>query len=538
MVMLPVRDLGATGLITDVSPYNLPLNAYSKAFNVRFDEGKVKRASVFRTIVDNSGFLPRAAVANTPSSGFDTLVCVADDWSIQELINGTYFDRSGSITGSSDPRPFASTSLANISYINREDRVPVYRTANGTNYADLPNWPSDHRCKSLRAYGDFLVALNTTETLVNYPTRVRFSDIALANSVPSSWDETDTTKSAGFNDLVDLKDPILDGLALQSNFIIYSQSEVMLMEFVGGTFLFNFRKLFNDAGLINTNCVVEVEGKHYCFTKSDIYVHDGTSKESICDNRIREFVFKNMNAKNVDRYFVHHDPVLNEVHFCFQSGDPDAYFPNANRCNRSAVYNYRNNTWSIMDLPNVSASSVINVNNVKTYSESTTITYDGVGGSYYDQEDSFNRQSVMIGESDTTDGITSAKVYGLDTADNGRMTFEIDAEATKPVLLERIGMDMDEIRERISGYKVVNAIYPQIQTQNTQLTNVTFEFGASDIPQNTPTFSESRTYDIASDYKIDSRVSGRYLSYRLIFSDNKDVEFSGFDLDVTTTGRR
>jgi hypothetical protein len=118
------------------------------------------------------------------------------------------------------------------------------------------------------------------------------------------------------------------------------------------------------------------------------------------------------------------------------------------------------------------------------------------------------------------------------------MTFEIDNEATKPVLLERIGMDMDEIKERLSGYKVVNAIYPQMQTQNTELTTVTFEFGASDIPQNTPTFSETRTYDISSDYKIDSRVSGRYLSYRLIFSDNKDVEFSGFDLDVTATGRR
>ena len=194
-----------------------------------------------------------------------------------------------------------------MSYINREDRVPVFRAPNGTDYADLTNWPSvTHRCVALRAYGDFLIALNTTETTVNYPTRVRFSDIATANAVPSSWDDTDTTKSAGFNDLVDLKDKIVDGLALQSNFIIYTITEAMLMEFVGGTFVFNFRKLFNDAGIINTNCVVEVEGKHYCFGQSDIYVHDGTAKQSICDNRVRDFIFKNMNAKNIDRYFVHH----------------------------------------------------------------------------------------------------------------------------------------------------------------------------------------------------------------------------------------
>ena len=523
--------------MTDVSPYNLPLNGFSKAFNVRFDEGKVKRASVFRTIKDSSGFKPRTAVANTPSSGFDTLVCVSDDWSVQELINGTYYDRSGSITGTSDPRPFTSTTLANVSYINREDRVPVYRTANGTNYADLTNWPSDHRCRSLRAFGDFLIALNTTETLVNYPTRVRFSDIALANSVPSSWDETDLTKSAGLSDQVALKDPILDGLPLMNNFIIYTESEVMMMEYVGGTFIFSFRKLFSDAGLVNTNCVVEVEGKHYCFAKSDIYVHDGTTKQSICDNRVRNFIFQNMNAKDVDRYFVHHDPVQNDIYFCFKSGDEFCAFPNADRCNRAAVYNYRTNTWSFVDLPNVNASAVINVNNVKTYAEASNVTYDGVGGSYYDQEDSYNRQSVMVGEAVSDDGITSDKVYGLDTADNGKMTFEIDAEATKGITLERIGIDLDEVSD-VVGYKVITVIYPQMNTDNSELTNVTVEFGASDIPSNTPNFTETRTFDISSDYRIDSRAAGRYLSYRVTFDDNKDFEFSGFDLDVTATGSR
>jgi len=161
-----------------------------------------------------------------------------------------------------------------------------------------------------------------------------------------------------------------------------------------------------------------------------------------------------------------------------------------------------------------------------------------VGGTYYDQEDSYNRQSVMVGEAQSDDGISSDKVYGLDTADNGKMTFEIDDEATKGVTLERIGIDLDELNTTIQGYKVITTIYPQMNTQNNALTNVTFEFGASDIPSNTPTYTDSRTYDIASDYKIDSRASGRYLSYKVTFSDNKDFEFSGFDLDVTTTGAR
>ena len=75
-----------------------------------------------------------------------------------------------------------------------------------------------------------------------------------------------------------MQTPIVDGLELGTNFVIYSSSEAILMEFVGGTFLFNFRKLFGDEGVINTNCVVEVDGRHYVFGQNEIYVTDGTSR--------------------------------------------------------------------------------------------------------------------------------------------------------------------------------------------------------------------------------------------------------------------
>ena len=69
-------------------------------------------------------------------------------------------------------------------------------------------------------------------------------------------------------------------------------------------------------------------------------------------------------------------------------------------------------------------------------------------------------------------------------------------------------------------------------------TEIQFTFGASDIPNDTPTYDTAVTFDIASDYKIDSRTSGRYLSYKVTFADSKDFALSGFDLEVTTTGAR
>lgn len=535
---LPIRNLGASGVITDLNPYNLPITGFTKGVNVRFDEGKVSRSPVFRSVKDSLGFDPRGAFGNIPSTGFDTVIMVSDVFGIYEYAAGTLTNISGSITGTTDPRPFTLSSLADVNYINRPDRVPVYRDPLGTNFADLPNWPSNHRCNALRPFGDFLIAMNTTEGTATFPNRVRFSNLVDANTVPDSWDETDLTKSAGFNDLVQMQTPIVDGLELGTNFVIYSSSEAILMEFVGGTFIFNFRKLFGDEGIINQNCVVEVDGKHFVFGNNEIYVTDGTSRQSISDERVRQFVYTGMNKKNADRFFVQHNEELSEIYFCYQSGDSLVNFPDTARCNRAAVYNYRNNSWSFMDLPNVSAGATANVNTVSTYANATG-TYALIGGSYYDQEDSFNRHTLMVGNQDTANGIASSKLWALDLADEGSVAFNIDSTATKEPSLERVGIDLDEIKQPLDGYKVITRMLPQISTQNTQNTTVSFEFGASDIPNQNPNYTASASFDISTDYKIDSRAAGRYLSYKMTVSagDYKDFQFSGFDLDVTTTGK-
>lgn len=538
MPILPIRDLGSAGAVTDVSPYNLPLNAFSRAVNVRFDEGKVRRAPIFRKAKDSLGFNPRFCMGVVPATGFDSVLVATDDYQIKEFASGSVIDRSGSISANLDARSFTGTQLADVVYVNRPDKVPHFRDPSGTNFAPLLNWPSNYRCASLRSFGDVLLALNTIENGVSFPTRVRFSDITTANAVPSSWDETDTTKSAGFNDLVQIDTPIVDGGTLGSNFIIYSSTQVWLMEFVGGAFLYNFRKLFTDCGVINQNCIAEVDGKHFVFGPKDIYVHDSTSKQSICDERVKRFIYDGLNISKSDRCFLHHSPDLNLLYFCYVSGDDQVNFPDTDRCNRAAVYNYKNNTWSFADLPNVSAATLANVNTVETYTTATGLTYENVGGSYYDQEDSYDRHSVFVCKDDAGNSITSDKILVLDLADEGRVAFPYDTEANKMAVLERVGIDLDEVQNELRGYKNISRIYPQAKTNNTDDTTLSFQFGAADRPNQAPNFQTAVAFDVNDDYKIDTRAAGRYLSYKLTINDQKDFEFSGFDLEVTTTGRR
>ena len=492
---------------------------------------------MFRKIKESLGFSPRFtyAIPSNASGSFASIALVSDTFDIKAYANGNIVTRIGVLsTTASRPTPFTGTNLADIAYINRVDKVPVYMANGGTSFATLPNWDSTWRTASLRAYGDFLIALNTTEGSTSYPSRVRYSNLTLANSVPDSWDASDTTKSAGFNDIVQMKTAIVDGMTLGTNFIIYSKDQVWLMEFVGGTFIHNFRKLFSDCGVINQNCIAEVEGAHYVFDHDDIYIHDTHTRQSICDERVKTYIFGGLNTAKNDRCFVHHNPELDEVMFCYVSGDDMAEYTNGDRCNRAAVFNYKSQTWSFMDLPNVSSSTVGTISSTATYA-TTTSAYD-IGGSYHTQEAGYDYHSLFVGESSSADGLASDKLFGLDLSDSGSLSFPLDITANKSPLVERVGIDLDELSP-LSGYKVISKIVPQVDTQNSNKQFV-FTFGSSDLLGDTPTFGSDITFDGATDYKIDTRASGRYLSYKMAVSDTKDFSFLGFDLDVLTTGRR
>lgn len=542
-MILPIRNLGNVGLVTDASPYALPIEAFTAAVNVRFDEQKVSRAPVFRDVKSGLANEPRLCMGVPQDTGYDRVIIVGENWALDEYGAGSITNINGTLPYSTttDPRPFTGVVLADVVYINRPDRVPAYRLPTGGNFQELPEWNSDWRCEALRSFGDFMVALNMTEGATNYPNRVRFSDIVQANAVPQSWDEADVTKSAGFNDLVQMQTPIVDGAQLGANFIVYSSTEIMQMEFVGGTFLFNFRQLFSDAGVINANCVAEVDGQHYVFGTHDIYTHDGTTKQSLCDERTRAFIYNGLNVSKSDVCFTYHNRALNEVYFCYHSGDQYTSFKSGGtltRCNRAAVYNYKNNTWALLDLPNISAAGAASIETVLTYNNAEHTNYESIGGSYYDQQDGFHDHVIMVGSADSTAALSSHKLYGLDLADSGTLAFNYDPEANKEAFVERVGIDLDEASQPLSGYKVVTAIYPQVSTDNTDDKIIQFAFGASDTPNQAPNYSQDANFNIETDYKIDVRAAGRYISYKLKVTGNRDFSFTGFDMDVKSTGRR
>ena len=534
---VPIRNIGAAGVITDLAPYNTPLTAFTRAKNVRFVSGTVERAPIFREVRQYT-YNPAFAYALSSQTGYDSTLVVTNLFRVLELVGETSSEVYNGAAVSENALPYTATTLANVHYVNRTDTTPVYRTPSMTNFSVLSNFPASTTCRSLRSYGDFLLALNTSEGASEYPTRVRWSDLALANNIPSSWDATDTTKSAGFNDLVQLKTPIVDGLPLGSNFFIYSSDQVYLMEYVGGQFIFNFRKAIGNRGIINTNCAVEIDGKHYVFDKNDIYVHDGISAMSICDKRTKSYIFDAIGLSKAASCYVQHNETLKEVYFCYNSSDDLVKFEGVDYCNRAAVYNYKDDTWSFLDLPNTVSGTYTSVAAVETY-DTVTLTYETVGGSYAQQDSQFTRYPVMLSRASAVgdNTISANRLIASDFINTGTLTKAYVEEINGPAYIKRQSFDLDEMQFPISGYKSITRIYPQISSPTNDM-EASFAFGGSKLTTEVPALETPVTFAVDSDYKVDTRISGRYLTYEVTLPQPKDFTFSGFDFDVSVVGRR
>lgn len=545
MPSLPVRQLGSIGIVKDVEPYDLPNNAFSDGMNVRFDNNKVQRAPIFRTLFASlTGSVPVWCFGLFSTSGFDSVLYANDDGRLFSVANGseTNITESGH-SNATDARPYTGTQLAQCVYVNRPDAVPRVLTPAASTFIALPNWDSTWRCASLRAFGSFLVALNVSKGGTSIPNLVKWSDTTTNGTYPDSWDDTDTTKLAGENPLTGMKTPIVDGGTLGPNFVIYSADEAWMMAQVGGTFEFNFYRLpFDNAGLINPNCFVEIDGLHYVWGPNDIFVHDGVAtKKSIIEGRNREKFFQELNLKKAAVFFVSQDKLRHEISFCGVSGSANAAFPTPNGyCNYAAVYNYVHDTWTFKDLPNTSFASEANADTVLTYASADTagLTYDIVGGSYYDQEDGFGRVPMYTVVADTPNGISVSKIDAMDAADHGsKLALALDTETLTPAWFERIGWGMDEGGSDLRTYYSIRSVSPHV-TVFTPGVTVQGQVGASLLPNAPPTYDPVASFDPATMYKFDSRQGGRYLAYRITMNTANDFDATGFNLDAVPIGRR
>jgi hypothetical protein len=547
---IPVRGLAAKGILRDPSPFQLDLDAWSGGINVRFHANKAERAPIFRTVYDELAFTPQFAVGFEVQDNFDKVIIADTNGKLYSYTSGSISDvTEAAHTNAADPRAYTSCQLGEVLYINRPSQAPRSFAPTDVVFHNLANMESAWTCRSLRAWSDYLIALNVTKPLSwtdphtgtlqvggDFPNLFKWSDLTLIGQVPPSWDYLDPTTSAGENPLEELKTPIVDGIPMRSSFIVYSEDEVWGVTQTGGPDIFQFQRLFSDGGMIAPNCAVEVNGVHYVLGPNDVYRHDGVTKQSIIDKRNKFTLYRYLNIHKAEACFVAYVPHLDSVYFCFNSGDNSLTFKTADRCNCAAVYDIPGDTWSFIDLPNVSAISLANIDNTLTWANApSTLTWGTVGGSWYDQENTFVKHAVAV--SSTLSGkITNARLLGYDFVNKGELAYSYTDEINPPAFLERTGMDLDQFGSDLGTYKLIRRVFPLVE----MFDNVPVEVivGGSLMPSSASTFVNPVSFDPTTQYKVDVMKGGRYLSIRFTVNGIADFEVAGYDIDVSPNGKR
>jgi len=569
MANVPLRNLGEIGVVTDANPYTLPSNAFSRGQNVIFDENRVQRAPLFKQLFpairstlsyasstgsfdSQTGTYDAAEGTSSSSSRFvgsysdpsfgETVLVCDNDGVVRTYPNGNLtYNYSG--TSVTNDEAWTHAQVAGLSFLARKGMRPYARNIKtDSSYSFMGgDWVSTHSAAVIRGYLDYVICLNVTKGAVEYPTMVKWSNpVAYSSAVADlRWDPANTSYIAGENILGELSSGIRDGCVLGSAFVIYSGTQVWLMEYTGSSFVFNFRKLFDDGGVIGANCVVEVEGKHYVFGDNDIYIHDGMSKRSLADGRVRSYVFNSLNRNKKDLCFALHDSASDLIYFCYNTLADEVKWPRTQFCNQAAVYNYRTDTWSFMDLPNIVGGAEASVDLSNNTYQGLTGSYEVFNSSFVSFEGIKPKVTIALGITDAAVGLTESRVYAVDLPSVGVVNLPVSLETVVPSLVERIGIDLDDPGAGLPlrSYKNITSIVPQ-SSFDAGSGVFKWEVGASDLPNSAVVYRTTTTFDPAVDYKIDTRVSRRYLAYKITSESLENFKISGFDSEITSLSKR
>lgn len=403
----------------------------------------------------------------------------------------------------------------------RNDGVnaPMYWDQNlAHTYAALTGWPAATTCGALRAWKNFLFALDVTAAGARLGTKVMWSSAATAGAIPTSWTAA-ATNEAGDASLADTPGELIDAAPLGQGLAIYKQRCAYLAEYLqGSNYVFSFRKLPITRGVLGLNCIGEVRGRHFLLTEGDMVVTDGNTVESVADTRTRKLVFDQLDQTNYKSAFVAENKRESEIWVCYPTAGNTF-------CNRAAVWNWAQNEWGYRELPSV-ACAALGVVADTTPAENWNAdsgTWNSDSSLWNTQAASSAVDSLVFGYSDDSVG-TNSRFFKMDSGDTANGT---DIAA----IVGKYSMDLNDE----SRVKSVRRVYPQI-TAPTPGGTVYVRVGSQMTEQGSITWSAEQAYVIGTGKFISTFSVGRYHSIEFRSAGGGKWAVAGFGLEYEERG--
>lgn len=538
---MPIRlidNVGAIGLIADTPAKKLPDGAWSDSENVRFDGYVAKKVGGSRAVF---GSLSTSAYTVFPHNDIngDAYFAYAGLTRVYTTTNNVHFDitrQPTTVSGTATLKAYNTDAsemwtggvFGGLLFMNNgidSPQVQLTPTASAR-LADLPNWPSTvtNRAACMRAFKNFLVALDITKGTTRYRQMVKWSASADPLTVPSTWDEADTTADAGETSLSDTAGSVIECLPLRDVNIIYKDDAIYGMQFIGGSFIFRFYQIFKNVGILAKRCVAAFE-QYHCFVGNDldIYVHDGSTIRSIAQDKWRRWLKDNIDGTNYKHTFVVANPVTTEIWICVPTGD-DSY------CSKVLMWNWRHDTWGVRTVDNVSSGAagvVRSANYIESWADITT-TWDTEVRSWSELSSLPPEKRLVLSSPSRLTGLIETEVG---TAEFG---------AALPFYLERQGMwamplkvDNNSRVIDLQSVKFIRRV--RFRTTVINSNNVTFKVAVQTDVDSAVVY-ESTTKMLGTTAEIVVLKRGRFLSLRVESSADIDIELLSIEIEAESSG--
>ena len=277
--------------------------------------------------------------------------------------------------------------------------------------------------------------------------------------------------------------------------LIWTDTSLHSMQFIGPPFTFGLRQLGQNCGIIGSHAGVDLNGVSYWMSQDSFYLFDGTVKKLPCT--VEQFVFDNINQTAAENAFAGHNGEFNEVLW---------FYPRegSSQINAVVAYNYLEQTWW-----------------TGTLSRTTWIdreVYDNPVGTEYDATATANNETIV----GLTNGATQVYLHETgNDADGQAMTAYVKSGSVE------IGEGNDIL--------FVQKLIPDIQNQSGVL-NMDLEFKY--YPNNTNSVIKTTTFTDSTDF-VSLRGRGREFTVNVVSNTTGTAWRLGTQrFDVQPDGRR
>ena len=278
--------------------------------------------------------------------------------------------------------------------------------------------------------------------------------------------------------------------------LVWTDTAMQSMSFIGPPFIFGFRQLGNDCGAVGLNSAIVIDDVAYWMSDGQFFRYAGSVQEIPCP--ILNHVFDNINKVQYAQVYAAQNSNFSEVIWYYCSSSSDQY-------DRYVIYNYLENSWyfGTMDRSTYQDNGVelnpLATEYLSTSNASTISTINGLtqGRSLiYAQESGVNADGAALpayiqsGDGDIADGET---------------------------------------------FSFINKVIPDFQNQTG---NAVITLSVKDYPNDTATVGETLTVNNTTRF-VNTRIRGRQSNIKIQNNDIGDNwRFGTLRVNIKQDGKR